>query len=231
MRYSEIKLLHESIALTVKELPDFPGSNWMLLKRTNSNDELIEERRQLLNIYFEKLCTLQKAMNSHIMKSFLRQIKQDYDRQQQKIKNKLKKSPKLRAAKKLHTTVTNFIREWASSSPLRLRLRSNRNSSSWNEATLCTWTMNSKKKVDQAQFRFPKASSLVRLQRAFCGRIQSIDNKIKLLFSLIHYSFTISSFPSSPSFLLTPWSQILTEQRIAAAHSHSYTAGSAIASH
>ncbi|CAK59843.1 unnamed protein product (macronuclear) [Paramecium tetraurelia] len=90
-RYSELKRFHETLQTLKTELPVFPKSYWW--KSVNSNTQLIEQRRQLLDSYFQNLTSIKSVRESLIYKNFLLVALKESDiRVQKENKEKAKRS-------------------------------------------------------------------------------------------------------------------------------------------
>ncbi|CAD8106688.1 unnamed protein product [Paramecium primaurelia] len=88
-RYSELKRFHETLETLKTELPTFPKSYWW--KSVNSNFQLIEQRRQLLDSYFQNLIQIKLVRESLIYKNFILVALKENDKKVQK-ENKTKRS-------------------------------------------------------------------------------------------------------------------------------------------
>ncbi|CAD8117948.1 unnamed protein product [Paramecium sonneborni] len=82
LRYSELKKFHESLETLKVNLPIFPGSYWW--KSVNTNLQLIEQRRQLLDSYFQGLTEIKQVRESLIYKNFVLAAKKESDKKVQK---------------------------------------------------------------------------------------------------------------------------------------------------
>ncbi|CAK91749.1 unnamed protein product (macronuclear) [Paramecium tetraurelia] len=68
-RYSELKKFHQALETLKITLPSFPGTHWW--KSVNSDPDLIEERKQLLDQYFRSLTCSKIVRDSLIFKNFI----------------------------------------------------------------------------------------------------------------------------------------------------------------
>ncbi|CAD8194314.1 unnamed protein product [Paramecium pentaurelia] len=107
-RYSELKKLHETLETLKADLPAFPGSYWW--KSVNSNIQLIEQRRQLLDCYFQNLIQIKLVRDSLIYKNFILAAQKENDKKVQKeTKEKAKRSDNQNKTKKKKEQFGQFI--------------------------------------------------------------------------------------------------------------------------
>ncbi|CAD8125686.1 unnamed protein product [Paramecium sonneborni] len=88
-RYSELKKFHEALETLKITLPSFPGSYWW--KSVNSDPDLIEERKKLLDQYFRNLTYSKIVRDSLIFKNFILSAQKEAEKrilkeQKEKIK-------------------------------------------------------------------------------------------------------------------------------------------------
>ncbi|CAD8095746.1 unnamed protein product [Paramecium primaurelia] len=107
-RYSELKKLHETLETLKADLPAFPGSYWW--KSVNSNIQLIEQRRQLLDSYFKNLIQIKLVRDSLIYKNFILAAQKENDKKVQKEnKEKARRSDNQNKTKKKKEQFGQFI--------------------------------------------------------------------------------------------------------------------------
>ncbi|CAD8178950.1 unnamed protein product [Paramecium octaurelia] len=68
-RFSELKKFHQALETLKITLPSFPSTHWW--KSVNSDPDLIEERKQLLDQYFKSLTCSRVVRDSLIFKNFI----------------------------------------------------------------------------------------------------------------------------------------------------------------
>ncbi|CAD8113901.1 unnamed protein product [Paramecium sonneborni] len=106
-RYSELKKFHETLETLKADLPIFPGSYWW--KSVNSNLQLIEQRRQLLDSYFQNLIQIKKVRDSLIYKNFVLAAKKESDKQVQKENKEKAKKCDINTTSKKKQLIGQFI--------------------------------------------------------------------------------------------------------------------------
>lgn len=82
-RYSQLKKLNEALETIKVPLPKFPSTNWW--RSTNSNPELIEERREGLDNYFRSVLSIKSVRECLIMKNFILEASKEHDKKVEKV--------------------------------------------------------------------------------------------------------------------------------------------------